>query len=86
MFAAAAALALPDAGAPYASALAWALRDPAGRVLLEQRPPSGIWGGLWSLPEVADLRDALPREAVLLREDMRRELAQRMLQRVAAQR
>ena len=24
-----------------------------GRVLLEVRPPSGIWGGLWSLPEVA---------------------------------
>ena len=23
-------------------------------VLLERRPPSGIWGGLWSLPEVAD--------------------------------
>lgn len=25
-----------------------------GQVLLEQRPPSGIWGGLWSLPELAD--------------------------------
>ncbi|MGB8856784.1 MAG: A/G-specific adenine glycosylase [Burkholderiales bacterium] len=23
------------------------------RVLLEKRPPSGVWGGLWSLPEVA---------------------------------
>jgi len=23
-----------------------------GRVLLEKRPPSGIWGGLWSLPEM----------------------------------
>ena len=23
-------------------------------VLLEKRPPSGIWGGLWSLPEIAD--------------------------------
>lgn len=23
-----------------------------GEVLLEKRPPSGIWGGLWSLPEV----------------------------------
>jgi A/G-specific adenine glycosylase len=23
-------------------------------VLLEQRPPSGLWGGLWSLPEVDD--------------------------------
>ncbi len=27
------------------------LEDHAGQVLLEQRPPSGIWGGLWSLPE-----------------------------------
>lgn len=27
------------------------LRDQAGAVLLERRPPAGIWGGLWSLPE-----------------------------------
>ncbi len=26
------------------------VRDAAGRVLLERRPPSGLWGGLWSLP------------------------------------
>jgi A/G-specific adenine glycosylase len=25
-----------------------------GKVLLVQRPPSGIWGGLWCLPEFAD--------------------------------
>lgn len=28
------------------------LEDHAGRILLERRPPSGIWGGLWSLPEL----------------------------------
>ncbi|SFM77766.1 A/G-specific adenine glycosylase [Marinobacter zhejiangensis] len=28
------------------------LEDPDGRVLLEKRPASGIWGGLWSLPEL----------------------------------
>jgi A/G-specific adenine glycosylase len=28
------------------------VRDPEGRVLLERRPPSGIWGGLYSLPEL----------------------------------
>ena len=33
-----------------------------GEVLLEKRPPSGIWGGLWSLPE-ADA-NASPREAL----------------------
>ena len=27
------------------------LKDSKNRVLLERRPPSGIWGGLWSLPE-----------------------------------
>ncbi len=28
------------------------LRNPAGEVLLQQRPPQGIWGGLWSFPEL----------------------------------
>ena len=27
------------------------LRDPIGALLLERRPPSGIWGGLWCFPE-----------------------------------
>jgi A/G-specific adenine glycosylase len=27
------------------------LQNEQGHVLLQQRPPSGIWGGLWSLPE-----------------------------------
>ena len=25
-----------------------------GHILLEQRPPKGVWGGLWSLPEMAE--------------------------------
>lgn len=29
------------------------LRDRRGRVLLERRPPAGIWGGLWCLPELS---------------------------------
>ena len=29
------------------------LRDDAGHLLLERRPPSGIWGGLWGFPECA---------------------------------
>lgn len=35
------------------------LRNPAGDILLEQRPPQGIWGGLWGFPEVEVEIDAL---------------------------
>jgi A/G-specific adenine glycosylase len=28
------------------------ITDETGAVMLEKRPPTGIWGGLWSLPEV----------------------------------
>ncbi|MGB1221832.1 MAG: A/G-specific adenine glycosylase [Alcanivoracaceae bacterium] len=30
------------------------VEDPEGRLLLEKRPPSGLWGGLWSPPQVDD--------------------------------
>ncbi len=33
------------------------LQNPAGEIWLEKRPPSGIWGGLWSLPETASQAD-----------------------------
>jgi A/G-specific adenine glycosylase len=36
------------------------VRDPEGRVLLERRPATGIWGGLYSLPELS--ADDSPRE------------------------
>ena len=29
------------------------VKDQQGAILLEKRPPVGIWGGLWSLPELA---------------------------------
>ncbi|MBM4180375.1 MAG: A/G-specific adenine glycosylase [Betaproteobacteria bacterium] len=29
----------------------------AGSVLLEKRPPTGVWGGLWSLPECAEAEE-----------------------------
>ena len=32
--------------------------DPSGCVLLERRPPSGIWGGLWVPPELASGQEA----------------------------
>ncbi|HEY6892777.1 MAG TPA: A/G-specific adenine glycosylase [Rhodanobacteraceae bacterium] len=34
------------------------VRDEEGRVLLEQRPPVGIWAALWSLPESGDAESA----------------------------
>ncbi|MCF2134947.1 A/G-specific adenine glycosylase [Mycetohabitans endofungorum] len=37
----------------------------ADQVLLEKRPPLGIWGGLWSLPEAPDV-DALAARAAQL--------------------
>jgi A/G-specific adenine glycosylase len=35
----------------------WA-EDLAGNVLLQRRPPTGIWASLWSLPEAADHENA----------------------------
>ena len=29
------------------------LSNTEGEILLEKRPPTGIWGGMWSLPEIA---------------------------------
>jgi len=34
------------------------LRNPTGDILLQQRPPQGIWGGLWGFPELALEDDA----------------------------
>lgn len=35
------------------------LLNQEGEILLEQRPPQGIWGGLWSFPEIQAEDDAL---------------------------
>ena len=43
------------------------LQDPDGRVLLQQRPPAGIWASLWTLPQAED--------AAAAREWFRRHLA-----------
>ncbi len=35
--------------------VSWLLiRDKRGRVLLQRRPPTGLWGGLWAFPETTD--------------------------------
>lgn len=38
---------------PTRQAVFLQLEDEAGRLLLIRRPPTGIWGGLWCLPECA---------------------------------
>jgi A/G-specific adenine glycosylase len=35
------------------------LRNPRGEVLLQQRPPQGVWGGLWGFPELPVTDDPL---------------------------
>ncbi|WP_296808729.1 A/G-specific adenine glycosylase [Thiocapsa sp.] len=50
----------PRRSPPERGTLMLLLVDPSGDILLERRPKSGIWGGLWSLPEIlpgADPRD-----------------------------
>jgi len=44
----------PKKVTPVKTTVMLALANEEGALLLERRPPSGIWGGLWSLPEVAD--------------------------------
>lgn len=39
---------------PEVRAVCLVLRDPAGQILLLERPPSGLWGGLWE-PATAEL-------------------------------
>jgi A/G-specific adenine glycosylase len=52
----------PRRALPERHARLLVLRDAHGRVLLEKRPASGVWGGLWCFPQIADggtLDDAL---------------------------
>ena len=45
------------------------IRNQYGHILLEQRPPSGIWGGLWSFPQFeidADIQNEIAKEFSLM--------------------
>jgi A/G-specific adenine glycosylase len=55
----------PRRSPPERETLMLLLVDPTGDILLERRPKSGIWGGLWSLPEIAPGAD--PRDWCLAR-------------------
>lgn len=48
----------PKKALPVKSVRMLLLRNAEQQILLEKRPPSGIWGGLWSLPEMP-LEDAV---------------------------
>ena len=44
----------PARALPTRQTIMLVLRDSNGRVLLERRGPTGVWAGLWSLPEASD--------------------------------
>jgi A/G-specific adenine glycosylase len=48
----------PGKPLPERRTLMLLLRDREDRVLLVRRPPTGVWSGMWSLPEVADHDEA----------------------------
>ena len=43
----------PQVELPQRETLFCIVQDRAGAILLERRPPAGIWGGLWGFPECA---------------------------------
>lgn len=48
----------PGKPLPERKAVVLLIQDIDGRVLLQRRPPSGIWASLWSLPEAVDHESA----------------------------
>ncbi len=48
----------PTRALPTRRTIMLLLRDRAGRILLERRPPTGVWAQLWSLPEADDADSA----------------------------
>jgi len=49
----------PRREVPTRSTTMLVVRDREGRVLLERRPPVGVWAQLWSLPETGDAQAGL---------------------------
>ena len=44
----------PGKAVPERDAVVLLVRDAQGRVLLQKRPPTGVWAALWSLPQAED--------------------------------
>ncbi len=55
----------PRRSVPHRSTCFLIIENAAGRVLLERRPPSGVWGGLWCFPEAPDEAGVAARMATL---------------------
>ena len=53
----------PARAIPTRKTVMLVLRDASGRILLERRAPTGVWAGLWSVPEAADRAAAEARVA-----------------------
>jgi A/G-specific adenine glycosylase len=67
----------PARALPTRSTVMLVLRDRRGRVLFERRAPTGVWAGLWSLPEARDADAA--RDEIAARHGARLELPARPL-------
>ena len=61
----------PRKALPKKSVRMLLVRDPDGAILLERRQTSGLWGGLWSLPEIAIDADPLDWCAAALQQQAR---------------
>jgi len=48
----------PARALPTRETMMLIIRDASGRLLLQRRPPVGVWAQLWSLPEAADIESA----------------------------
>ena len=59
----------PARALPQKQTVMLILRDAEGRFLLQRRGASGVWSGLWSLPEAADRESASRVAASLVRLD-----------------
>src|SRR5690606_26331097 len=64
----------PRRALPTRSTAMLVVRDGSGRVLLERRPPTGVWARLWSLPEADDANAA--QAHLLQRHDVQSSAAQ----------
>ena len=48
----------PSRALPTRETMMLIVRDTSGRLLLQRRPPVGVWAQLWSLPEAIDIESA----------------------------